>query len=880
MDANETKFHLLLGREDWAGETGLPPGLAWREAGAEVTLQPRLFRFRVAPNDRAPLETDRRGAGRDRFGNWYWIDESRRKIRVASCGSGEVGDFWPPPLAEPGQARFGEFQPSASRVMAEPLLLSGLAVTADHCLVAGVVEPKGLLIFDLHATGGPRQMLWPEDAAFAPHDIAARPGGGVWVLDRENLCYWGLDRRFSVIGEPGAAAPETAPDFQPFLAVADKKKAPVSPSAFPLLSGSFAPVALEALPDGTVAVLESAGNESRVARYRRAERIGNSLKISDLAQLFEEGERSRCKPLAYDLAFAPATECARTSGRLFVVSAEGNQAFAFDLKLEEAAWQATPAQEFFPLRLFGGKGLVAAGGGVHYDFAERWLPLTRQSRPRYVEQAEVVTRVFDGKEPDCAWHRLMLDGCLPPETSVEIWSRAAEKASDLRAANWQKEPRLYLRGDGPELPFMPAGETKSGAGTWELLLQQARGRYLQLRLRLSGNERATPRLRALRAYYPRFSYAARYLPAVYREDTASASFLERFLANFEGFYTTLEDKIAALQMLFDVRSAPSETLEWLAGWFGVALDPSWDEAKRRLFIKHAATFFQYRGTVHGLRMALRLAFENCADEDIFAPPARKMERPHNIRIVEKFLTRRAPGVVPGDTQELSGPRQGAVAKRWRPAEGRANLHRRYAAFLMAKGLPESEFTLMPPAASASAWREFAREVVGFVPSSPEAARAGLWQGFLARRYHRVKPLNDAHGANWNDFDAVAVFTELPPDGPALLDWYQFESVALTMRRAAHRFTALLPMPKNGAFDQPLQQERLALAQRIINWEKPAHTAFDVKFYWDAFRVGEARLGADTLLDAGGRLPEMVLGQSYSGDAWLPQPTAEGRLLRL
>ena len=85
-----------------------------------------------------------------------------------------------------------------------------------------------------------------------------------------------------------------------------------------------------------------------------------------------------------------------------------------------------------------------------------------------------------------------------------------------------------------------------------------------MQIRLAGNGRTTPRLRALRAYYPRFSYLNHYLPAVYREDGESAWFLDRFLANVEGTYTAIEDRIAAVQMLFDTRAAPSEALDWLA----------------------------------------------------------------------------------------------------------------------------------------------------------------------------------------------------------------------------------------------------------------------------------------------------------------------------
>ncbi len=72
-------------------------------------------------------------------------------------------------------------------------------------------------------------------------------------------------------------------------------------------------------------------------------------------------------------------------------------------------------------------------------------------------------------------------------------------------------------------------------------------------------------------------------------------------------YTSLEDKIAAVQALFDVRSAPPDTLDWLAGWMGVLFDEGWkkEDVRKRLFIKHAMSFFQLRGTVSGLHLALQ-----------------------------------------------------------------------------------------------------------------------------------------------------------------------------------------------------------------------------------------------------------------------------------
>src|SRR5574341_1723481 len=221
MDANGTRYHLLLGKDDWgtcvddqgrslrslwetSADSGSPPSpsmspvsepqigeLAWNSERNELTLQPRLFQFVASPSDRPPKPDDRRGAGRDRYGNWYWIDETRRKIRVTSTVSGATSDYWP--AASEGDrpaARQGEFRPRDSQAPPEPLTFGGLAVTEDHYLVAGVLQPAGLLIFDLHAGGPPQQMYWPQAIDFVPFDMAPRPGGGVWILDRENARYW------------------------------------------------------------------------------------------------------------------------------------------------------------------------------------------------------------------------------------------------------------------------------------------------------------------------------------------------------------------------------------------------------------------------------------------------------------------------------------------------------------------------------------------------------------------------------------------------------------------------------------------------------------------------------------------------------------------
>jgi hypothetical protein len=330
-------------------------------------------------------------------------------------------------------------------------------------------------------------------------------------------------------------------------------------------------------------------------------------------------------------------------------------------------------------------------------------------------------------------------------------------------------------------------------------------------------------------------------------------------------------------MLFDQRSTPRETLDWLAGWFGVALDPAWSEAKRRLFIGHAAEFFARRGTIPGLRAAVRLVTDTCADPSIFGPGASPRRRPDSIRIVELHRARSRPAVVAGDPTDVSGLRIVSRAARWKPADGRAALNERYRAWLKTSGLedPTAVFPVRVPqdGARARSWRRFAADTLGFVPSA-STADEGSWRDFLARRHQRRSALLGAYRLPFDtalSFDNMPLPAVLPADGSPLVDWYEFESIVMAMRRTAHRFLVLLPVTSRAA-EENTRREQLELVKRVVTLEKPAHTLFDVKFYWALFRIGEARLGLDSLVERGGRAPDLLpplrLGQTYLGESHL------------
>lgn len=770
MDANGTRHHLVLGRDDWFPQRDTcPPGAEdtrgpcaeWNADSATVALTRLPVTFPARREERQPEAADRRGAGRDRFGNWYWIGPDGRSILARSPRDGAPVDFWPHAAAEPAHPApaDGDFAPVDAPPPPPPPRLQGLAVTGEHYLVAGAPDERGLLVFDLAAGGPPVALRWPEGVPFEPWDLCAAPDGGVWVMDRAHERLWVLDRLFRVREKHPSPPVIDPPDFVPAEPPEDDgvpdpvREGPVTLDASVSLGSVFDAVAVEALCDGSALVMGRGGMGPTLHRFTLEDGRTWSYSVSDALQA-HPSVGCELRDGGHEMAFVPGAGCSRDGmdGTVFITTPDGNQSFAFTLSgpADDLAVAFDP--RFYPMRRFGGRALVAAGGEAHYDSGDRWVSLLEYPRPFFAREAVLTLPVraadpdaallpgtepvlaWDGREPGCVWHRLFLDACIPPDASVMVESRAADTLAELATLSWSKEPAPYLREHGSELPYRdtaPAGP-EGDAGTWELLFQNAVGRFLQLRLTLRGNGRITPRIRSLRAYFPRFSYLREYLPAAYREDPGSAWFLDRFLANVEGTFTEVEDHIADAQLLFGTRTVPPEFLEWLAGWMGAALDASWTEAKKRFFLAHAMEMFAGRGTRDGLIRALRLALEDCVDPTLFPssangmgmmPPlhlrriaAEALPAPSSassgsggcgcgcagsaaagsmmdgvgaaygggrftVRVVEQFLTRDAPGVAFGDTGDLAGPGTTTTALAWTPAQGPEPLHARWRAWL-------------------------------------------------------------------------------------------------------------------------------------------------------------------------------------------------------
>ncbi|MEM6253938.1 MAG: phage tail protein [Cyanobacteria bacterium P01_D01_bin.156] len=749
-DVNNGRYHLVFGEDDWdtlSHQEGQPRKWEYDSQRQGIRLQAEIFQFDqlgASPNTLSPDQ--RRDSDRDSYGHWYWIDPTGTQIQVRWANASGAEILFPSSPADCPTGPTQDFQPVTVPAEAPDEPLVGLAIVAEGYLVVGSPTTASLLVFDLYALDGGYIRLPLPAIDSQPIDLAALADGGLLVLD-QNRRVWRYDR---YLRPEESSNPAELTLFQPKTGQPRRQVAPATGTAT-LLSETTNPIALSVLPNGSFWVLDQPAVGASVLWHYGANGVQSVELVTANLVDTDADDLDLGQIRAYDLAYLPDAQGA--TGTLFVVDVSGNQAYGLRVvSLEPLVLRVE--RRYYPMRSFDGVTLVPgwADGEVYYhQSGDRWLPIKALPRQKYETQGSLVLSptlgqaFLDGREPNCLWHRLCVDACLPPDTQLQVECRAADNIDHLGLESWQLQPSPYQR-PSTEIPYSSmwseAELTKPDTGTWELLFQDIQGRYLELRLTLVGNGRSTPLVRSLRVHYPRFSYLREYLPKVYQQDPVSVSFLDRFLANPEGVFTTVEGLIAQVQTLFDVRTVPTDAVDWLASWIGLALDPGWSDYQRRLLIAQAPYFFQRRGTQIGLLQAILLTIYPEFGPQIFQDNV--AELCPTVRIVERFLTRTQPGIVAGD------------------------------------------------------------------PTDPELTLTG-------------DIINDA-------------------------------------KARAHRFTVMVPTTLSANTQQ--------LVERIVTLEKPAHTAFTLKQYWALFRVGEVRLGLDTVLGQGGQFDTFRLGQFALAEASL------------
>jgi phage tail-like protein len=98
-----------------------------------------------------------------------------------------------------------------------------------------------------------------------------------------------------------------------------------------------------------------------------------------------------------------------------------------------------------------------------------------------------------------------------------------------------------------------------------------------------------------------FSRYIQYLPAIY--DTP---YVHRFLALLESMLMPVVWRIDNLDFCLDDGQAPENFLPWLANWYGLTFDETWEkkEGQKRKLLQAAPTIFGWWGTARALQTVL------------------------------------------------------------------------------------------------------------------------------------------------------------------------------------------------------------------------------------------------------------------------------------
>jgi phage tail-like protein len=263
---------------------------------------------------------------------------------------------------------------------------------------------------------------------------------------------------------------------------------------------------------------------------------------------------------------------------------------------------------------YDGRGVVRTPDGRIGYWNGTALRVAAAARLAFLPDGRADTYSLDSLSYGQAWGRVFVEACVPPGTHLTVafatsddlpeGAAAPVPPPDGAAADLSRAQRLHRRETGRELPWAPLAP-QDRYEVYEAPVSAQPGRYLWVRLGLSGSSRATPRIRALRAEFPSHDLL-RKLPRTFSRDPAAASFLRRYLAMVDGLLGDIERRAVERDLLLDPRGAPVELLPWLASLIGLTLDARWPAAARRTLLAEAVCLYRRRGTVPGLRRLLEI----------------------------------------------------------------------------------------------------------------------------------------------------------------------------------------------------------------------------------------------------------------------------------
>ncbi len=623
MDVNGLRFWMLADESDWLPPAG-SPDLSYCTVTKRLQLRSvrtgpplaEIFATAAALVEAAPM-------ARDAFGTYARWDPGSGHVVAGGAGPGEVPIFAPSPLQS----------------------VTDLALGYDGILYVAVAGT--LVLVD-------RRNRWPVFTLTLPDfnfwRLLPLPAGGVLVLDRAN------SQLGIVTGQPPQDLPLAPPD-PTLLRSCQQNPDPPRVAARVALPTTEAWIALAATSDPAQFALLSWDNATAANQNAWLRLIALDIASSQTLSISNQAQIQAAPGLAVRVKLQgilfPYSLAGLDNLQFAALVSNTNEAQVYDFSEFNPAAPAAnvaPAGESY---ILAAKNL---GPFVHgFDQPPNYantagatpvmLPLLPLSLNAFSATGTATNqRTLDSGNAQTTWHRLFLEAIIPPHTGVIVWLAAADSLYDLTGpgVKWfphfagdvdltalpPQAPQAQWLSTPTEIAFAAPrlGETpvSNQQGLFMALVQRAdtvvrslRGRYLAVKLDLSGDRRSTPQVAALRIYASRFSYVDNYLPELYREtifgqdgDKSGPStcpdFFERFVDIFENQFTRIEDRVAHAYLVTRPESVPDAGLDWLGGWIGIR-PGNYPPGRRRARLEATPKLYRERGTAQGLTDALDVA---------------------------------------------------------------------------------------------------------------------------------------------------------------------------------------------------------------------------------------------------------------------------------
>lgn len=600
MDANGLRFWLIADDHHWS----LDSDVQYDDGRRSLRLASERAFPLLAEAEAPSVEIEASGRieqvprAMDRYGTSAYWDAGEKKVMARSALPNDVDIY----QSAPGD------------------MVTDLVMGYDDVLY--IADEGRVVMLDRRGRWEPVIL---QEEGFVAWRLAADPSGGVWALDRTNR------QLARVRGLPLPKHPYEAyahDTFRPESEDADPPRMNVLPDA--VWPAEETPIGIACSPEGRLATLNWADD--------------NDARICCLTEEWKWSEPWTIIGARYPYSFV------WLSGEKVAVLLVSLPSEAFVYAIKDQERMVESAGDFYPLKNHeGGAFLKGTTLPPHYPVDGGSLPLHRLSLVSYAREGRATNKILlDSEDAQTVWHRLYLEANIPDQCSVRIFLAASDHHLPPHKENDWHEHRFGERSSNgnsagiphgawistpSEIPFhpglIPCRREKDRTGLFMTLIQRSnrpvrtlRGRYLHVRVALSGDGRTTPEIWALRAYGSRFSYLNRYLPALYHETlfgdetevvisatspSTRPDFLERFLDLFESVLTPLEDEIANAYLLTDPRTTLEESLRWLGSWIGVDFDSAYPSEKARALLLNAPALFRWRGTLRGMSLALNIA---------------------------------------------------------------------------------------------------------------------------------------------------------------------------------------------------------------------------------------------------------------------------------